>query len=410
MYPVLHSGDVIEYKKHSFMSLKVNDIILVKRKGIMMTHRIIYKSKRHLITKGDSNSNSDGKIYPKDIIAKAIYVKRNNQFIPIDQLYLIQSTLYFREIIKIKQAFERKDVDFIFLKGLPLHLYFEGSHPKRIYADCDVLVNKKYFNEAEKILLQSGYQKSDTKISSTQKKLQDKQSEHAYVKMINNMPVVFDLHIEVVFMMTQLGKLEALYPQQLIDRLTAECLQTKKSIKVNGEQFSILNSEFLIFYLALHLFHHNFSGAFRYDFLDKVIRKVCHAEFISASMTTKTLKHREQKFQCKQVQDNIMRFRLQNFVHPVFILLKKYYKTPISQRFFLSIQPVNLLTSKLINQIVKTNIFNDETRIQAGVTRFKYLYYLSPNPWWRKMWVFTNPQVMYTVMWVGWKKMKKLFF
>jgi hypothetical protein len=65
-----------------------------------------------------------------------------------------------QEIIKIKRAFEEENIDFVFLKGLPLHLYYEKTHPKRIYADCDVLINKKDFLEAEKIIIKFGYKKN----------------------------------------------------------------------------------------------------------------------------------------------------------------------------------------------------------------------------------------------------------
>ena len=44
--------------------------------------------------------------------------------------------------------------------------------------------------------------------------MKDKESELAYYKIINGFMVTFDLHLEVVFMMTQLGRLEALYPQK----------------------------------------------------------------------------------------------------------------------------------------------------------------------------------------------------
>ena len=102
--------------------------------------------------------------------------------------------------------------------------------------------------------------------------MKDKESELAYYKIINGFMVTFDLHLEVVFMMTQLGRLEALYPQHLIDELTSEFLKGKRKIIIHGSRFSILSSIHLVLYLALHFFHHNYRGAFRLDFLDKVIR------------------------------------------------------------------------------------------------------------------------------------------
>jgi len=375
-----------------------------------MTHRVIYKHSSYIIVKGDHNPISDGRIYPRQIAAQAIQVKRSNRITSLDNIYLIQSTIYFQEIVTIKKAFEKVKIDFVFLKGLPLHLYFEGSHPRRIYADCDVIINKKYFAQAESILIEKGYKKADIHWSKTVRKMQKRDVEVMYTKIVNGFLVTFDIHLQIDLSIVHLGNFEALYPQKLIDCLTTECLHTKKQIRVNGEQFLILDSEFLILYLALHLFHHNFSGVFRYEFLDKVIRhsgkrtKRAHPESI---LDNQKWCQNDDIF--LDVASKIKEYRLQNFVYPVFVLLKKYYKTPIPQKFFRSIEPVNPLTHKFINQIIKTNIFNDEPRIKAGITRFKYLFYLSPYPWWRKAWVFVNPQVTYTIFWVITRRIKNLF-
>jgi signal peptidase I len=392
MLPILRPNDIVYFKKTPFLKIKVNDLIIFKKKNQLITHRVIYKTKKYLITKGDNNPNSDGKIYPKQILGRVYQIKRNGQIFKPETFYLIQSTHYFSEIIKIKKEFDKENINYVFLKGLPLHLYFEGKHPQRLYADCDVLIDKKDFQKAEEILFSFGYQKADTSLSSFQKKLQDKKVENAYFKTINGFTVVFDLHLEVVFMMTQLGKLEALYPQKLIDDLTEEFLKTKRKIKINNEKFLILDTCYLILYLALHLFHHNFSGAFRYDFLDKVIKK--------------------SKISIKSWQEIVLiikKYQLNNFVFAVFFLLKKYYKTSVPPLFIRSIQPINPLTRKLINKLTKINIFNDESRIRAGIKRFLYLFIFSPSPFWKKILIIFNPQVIFAVLWVVWKKIKKLF-
>jgi len=389
MLPILRENDIIYFKKISFSEIKVNDLIIFKKKNQLITHRVIYKTKKYLITKGDNNPNSDGKIYPKQILGRVYQIKRNGQIFKPDTLYLIQSTHYFSEIVKIKNEFDKEKINYVFLKGLPLHLYFEGTHPKRLYADCDVLIDKKDFQKAEEILFSFGYKKADTSLSSFQKKLQDKQVENAYFKTINGFTVVFDLHLEVVFMMTQLGKLEALYPQKLIDDLTEEFLKTKRKIKINNEPFLILDTCYLILYLSLHLFHHNFTGAFRYDFLDKVIKKTTRAKEI-----------------LKRVQDDIYKYRLENFVFPVFFLLKKYYQTPFFINFLKEIQPVNPLTRKLINKLTKINIFNDDPRFRAGIKRFLYLFIFSPSPFWKKILIFFNPQVIFAIFLVLIRKIK----
>ena len=408
MLPILRSGDVVHYRKMSIKNIKINDLVLVKKKSKLFTHRVIYKeiprpvypeqSRRarddrgggFLITKGDNNPESDGKIYPQNVVAKVQSVKRNGKEFDPNQIYLLQSSLYFQEIIKIKSLFERHNIDFVYLKGLPLHLYYEGEHPRRIYADCDVLVNKNDFQRAEKILLKQGYKKQDSPLSKGQKHMKDKESELAYYKIINGFMVTFDLHIEVVFMMTQLGRLEALYPQKLINKLTEECLRTKRQVKIHNEFFQILDTKYLILYLALHFFHHNYRGAFRLEFLDKVIRKnKPNTELINLPAG-----------KAGQLIDTVKFYRLHNFVYPTFLLLKKYYQTPIPQNFLAKIKPTNPLIRESVNSLIKTNIFDDEPRIGAGITRFKNLFFLSPEPLWRKMMIVFNQQVLYTGVWL----------
>jgi len=392
MQPILFDNDIVYFKKTAFSKIKVNDLIVFYQKKQIICHRVVYKTNRFLITKGDNVLLPDGKVYPRQILGRVYQIKRNGQLFDPQTLYLIQSTHYFNEIVKIKNEFDRQKINYLFLKGLPLHLYFEGEHPKRLYADCDVLVDKKDFNRAQKILYRFGYQKSDTSLSSLQKKLKDKEVENAYWKTINGFSVIFDLHTEVVFMMTQLGKLDQLYPQQLINQLTEEFLAAKKKIKINDEQFLILHFEFLILYLALHLFHHNFQGSFRYQFFNIVVRK--------SKLNTKDW---------RKVGETIAKYKLNNFVYPVFYLAKKYYQTPIPNSFLNQIKPVNPLANKLINKLTLTNILADEPRIRAGVNRFKNLFFLSPNPLWKKIFVFFNPQVIYSIFFVVFHKIKRRF-
>ena len=70
---------------------------------------------------------------------------------------MLQSSTYFSEIIKIKQALEKNGVEFVFLKGLPIHLYFEKSFPRRIYGDCDLLISPDHGNTVDLILIKLGY-------------------------------------------------------------------------------------------------------------------------------------------------------------------------------------------------------------------------------------------------------------
>ncbi len=418
MVPFLQSGDILYLAKVSFSKLKVNDLVMVKKGGRIFTHRVIYKKSNYIITKGDNNLSSDGKIYPRQIIGKVYQVKRNGKIFNPEDIYLIQSSLYFAEIVKIKKALEKEKIDFIFLKGLPLHLYFEDAHPRRIYADCDILIAEKDYFTAKKILENLHYKYHDDSYSETHKILKDKITEFSFYKNINNFPVLFDVHLEPVFMMNQLGKLNELYPQELIDKLTVDFLRDKQQLSINNQQFPILSLSNLILYLSLHFFHHNFRGAYRLELVDRVIKREAlsvnrlRSRYREASIVKRNrpTKQASSPLDYFRLTDLISKYRLQNFVYPVFILLKKLYKTPIPDSFLLSIKPSDFqlnYQSTIINQ--ELSIFNDEPRIKAGITRFKNLLYLSPNPWWRKMLIIFNPQVVYSIFWVLMKRLKRGF-
>ena len=381
MVPLLHPRDLVNYQKISFSKIKTNDLILVFKKNQAFTHRVIYKTDIYLITKGDNNLESDGRILPQQIIGKVTSVKRQSKIFDPEMIYLIQSSLYFKEIVKIIEAFEKNKVNYVFLKGLPIHLYFEKTHPRRLYLDADVLIDKSHYEIATEILKKFGYKLADSSLSPTQKKLKDKTVEISFYKLINGFPVVFDIHLEVAFMMTQIGNLDALYPQKLIDQLTEEFLKEKKKVIINGFGFHILSPVNLIIYLALHFFHHNFTGAFRLELLDKVIRK-CHPAKGGISKL-------------------INEYHLQNFISPVFRLLKKYYNTPLPVPFLKTMEQFNNLTMK---QYLKINIFSTS----AGVRRFFLLFSLSPFPIFKKILVFFNPQVIYLIVFILNSKLKML--
>src|SRR3972149_9460016 len=87
-------------------------------------------------------------------------------------------------------------------------------------------------------------------------------------------------------------------------------------------------------------------------------------------------------------------YQLANFVYPAFMLLRKYYQTSIPKFFLASIKPgftnlINLIDFKNLS------VFDDESRIRAGVNRFKLIFMLSPQPFWKRLMIFFNPQVVY---------------
>lgn len=391
MTPILLDEDIVYFKKAKFSQIKTNDIITVKKLNKLFTHRIIYKTNKYLITKGDNNIISDGRIYPNQIVGRLYQIKRNGEILNPENIYLIQSSLYFAEIVKIKKALEKEKIDFVFLKGLPLHLYYEGAHPRRIYADCDILVSLEGQSNIHRLLIKNGFKKSETSYSSIHKILKNKETEDMYYKKINGVPVLFDVHYEAVFMMNQIGKLNELYPQKSTDQMSKQFLKERMIVQIQNENFPILSPPDLIIYLALHFFHHNYNGIFRLELLNTIFQKIHYSRrtYVSSSVIF------------------IRKYKLENFVYPTFLLLQKYFKTPIPKKFMDSIKPHRNKMKYIDENILRINIFNDEPRIKAGVTRFKNLFYLSPQPLWRNILIIFNPAVIYSIFWVILRKLKR---
>lgn len=380
MEPLLYNDDIIYFKRINAKQIKINDIVLINKQQLFI-HRVIYKNNQYLVTKGDNNHLSDGKIKPNQVLGQVVKIKRGkNVYKPAD-IYLIQSGLYLKAVVEIKKLFEKNKIEYVFLKGLPLHLFFEGTHPKRLYFDCDILISRQCFPLAEKIILSQGYKVVDFPLSKQRISMRSKSPERSYQKIIEGFPINLDIHLEAVFMMTQLGNLEALYPQTLIDLFTYELLKTKREVNINKETFSILHVHYLIIYLSLHFFHHNFQGVFRLEFINKIVRR-----------------SKLRLDDWEDINKIIARFNLNNFIAPVFFLLKEYYQTSIP----------NFINHYHGKQIYKNdNIFDSEQRIVAGVNRFRNLFLLSPYPLWKKVFIFTNHEVIYYIFFV---LKKKLFY
>lgn len=389
MNPLFRSGDVIFLKQVPFQKIRINDIVGVKKGKIVFVHRVIYRTSDYLLTKGDANPRVDGKILAGNVLGIVEKIKRKGQESTPDKLYLFQSLLYFKEIKKVKRAFDKAGIDFAILKGLPLHLYLEKKIPRRIYSDCDLLVKENDIGKIEKIMKNVGYKKFNDSLSNLHDKFKERDPEISFYKKLNNAIVFFDIHLEVVFMMTKLGKLEGLYPRSMVKKITEKLLDETQNIKIDGESFRILSWENLLVYLCLHLFHHNYKGSYRYELIKTLIEK--------------------KRINYAQCAETIKTFRLENFVFACFPILLKYYKTRVPQSFLKEIRPSKKI--KLINKIIlKSDIFSQNDRLSGGEERFKLIFNLSPSPFYRKTLEFFNPQVIYSIFFVLTRRLKRRFY
>ncbi|HRN70626.1 MAG TPA: signal peptidase I [Candidatus Woesebacteria bacterium] len=373
MYPLLMSNDIVYFAEIKWNNIQINDIIIIKKRNILITHRVIYKTNTYLITKGDNNLKADGKVYKKDIVGKLEKVKRGNTEFHPELFYLLQSSFYLDEIKQMSILFRKYNINFLFLKGLPLHLFYEKKIPRRLYADCDILVNLADLHKIKRIFLNLGYQISKNDLNAQKK---SNFGELNLYKKIQNVVVVFDIHVEPVFMMTQINLTKELYSERYMQQMSEEFLQNKKEIIVDKVSYPILQPSYLIMYVCLHFFHHNFKGSFRLSFIHTII-----------------CKEKDNKQVWSEIILTTHKYNLQSFVYPVFLLLKKYYKTQISNSIIERVKPNNYMQQKIGEHFVSDSFLNDESRLFGGINRLILLIVLSPNPIYKKVLLIFNTEV-----------------
>lgn len=375
MEPFFRDGDVLEIKKTLFSSIKIDDFVTVKNGKNLVTHRVIYKHPKgfFIISKGDNNLKHDGKIFPKQVLGKVFSAKRDTKLFEPDKLYLIQSTIYYREIVNAIKLFDKANIDYAILKGLPLYLHLFKSHPKRVYADCDLLINQKDYPQAIKTLKKTGYRVNTSSPAVT-----------SLIKIASGFPVMFDVHKEAVFLMTKLQNLAPLYPPSYTKQFSTMLLKEKVWVTLNNNRYPILSSENLFVYLLLHLFHHNYKGYYRFEMVKSVLKLNLNFEKISKI---------------------ISEYKLKSFIYPAVAILKNHYGVKFPTSFITSITPQKNLVSYINKGVLTEDIFSDELRIHSGVKRFIRIYRLSPQNEFFKPLVFFDWQVVKLIFWVIWKRL-----
>lgn len=383
---LIRDGDIVEVKKKTFSSLRVNDIVVIYLKKKLITHRVIYKARSYLITKGDANMIADGRVFPHQIIGEVEQIKREGKSIRLSDAYLIQSSYYFKEMVEIIRTFAKHKIQYVILKGLPLHLFYEGVHPRRIYADIDFMVKREDVKKSAKILQKLGFKAQEHSLSETHHRLKNHLVEIAYAKNIRGWYVVVDLHAEAAFLMTQLGDMNLLYPKRLLSDLSESFITHAKMIQLGGVSVCILSPSHLFIYLSLHFFHHNFQGMFRLELMNNVVKKMS----FSSRQQTKIIKV-------------IKKYRLENYMYPSLRLLQKYFPET-KRKIKLIIGAIGPTTNYQLLTTLTPPIFDDESRLVGGIRRFILIFLASPQPFWKKLYVFFQPSVLFSVWWVFWRR------
>jgi hypothetical protein len=356
MFPLLASDDGVYIQKAS--NYEIDDIVVFKKKGRLIAHRLVYVKRKgkSFITKGDNNPKADPKISADKILGKIDKIRRGKELVLIDHLYLAQSSLYLTQIKKLNRAMVNEKIRYILLKGLPLHLFYAKTPPKRLYLDADILIRTADFEKVKKVLIKLGFKTASPVLFG--KKIK----EFSQISFVNNtrpFPVVIDVHLEPAVGFTKVLSLNRLIPNLTSYHL--HLFRNTKMAKVEKTDFPILNPENLLLYLLLHLFHHNFQGTHRMELIDAVIRK----KDINWRLFTNTANN----------------FAYGNFIYPGISLLQKYYATPLPSKLNPKLRV--LASTKLLTLFLTYlhSPFNEGAANQQRAKRFLFLMFLSGVGW-----------------------------
>lgn len=392
MYPLLQNEDIVEYVQTPFSDIRFNDIVLTYVEDKLITHRVIYKTKKTCITRGDNNAAADPPLRGERILGKVVRFKRKGRWHSICDIYLIQSALYLHEIKKLEALLQTNKIPHVFLKGVLVSLHYEGSIPQRIYADCDILVSREHYKIIQKIFIRLGFTlQKKSPHAFNRKKLED-QPEVSYAKTVNGIPVVFDVHFEPVFLMRQFEGTNSLYPERLLKQLGNEIIRTSKRRNLKGYIYPLCSFPHQILYLALHIFHHNFTDGVRYQFLDTIIR-TSSLSFRSPIGGEKS-RNAKRFGNWEELAAIIKEYRLEGYLYLVFVILKKYYKTPIPPSFFRAIAPSRFALYVIHHIAQRVDIFSQNNQVQERIERMIFVFFLSPEPFIKKALLFFHPETI----------------
>jgi len=358
MFPLILPKDkvvVIKAKR-----LNRDDIVVFTKNSRLIAHRLIYVSPRkdYLVTRGDNNLSSDGKISQSQILGKIETLKRGGGKLSLSHVYLTQSSIYLKELKEIDLAFREQGVPYVILKGLPVHITINNSPPKRLYLDADILVKKGDFKKATQALLDLQFKKLKSTLLGKEAELS---SQLDFTKFTNPFPVTIDLHKSPAIGFTKTRILDYLAPDSNL--FSDYLFRNVRNVYVGSTKFPILKNETLLIFLLLHLFHHNFRGIERIRLISDLIA-IGHLNW-------------------KRVRKDTKKLNVDPYISCALIFVNKYY--PGAPKL-----PRSVLYSALTLFI---SPFNSLPKHLERAERFILLILLSPESLWKKVSVVFEPKV-----------------
>lgn len=352
MLPLFDPGSSLEIVKAK--KYQIDDIIVFNKRNRLIAHRLIYipKSRKFFITKGDNNLQNDGKISPDMILGKVKSVMGKNKYSEIESFYLTQSLLYMHYIVRFTDYLKRNDIPYIILKGLPIHLRYEGKIPNRIYFDVDFLIKEKDLHVVDKYLKTIGFIKpkkdKNKKIDAVQ---------HTYINTDKAFGVNFDIHISPVRIYRKLNLLNVFVPDK--EKISKMLWEGLEKIKISGKEYTVLEKETQIVYLLLHFFQHNIEGIHRLDFINNIVAKGSRPNW-------------------NQIAQIVKEYSLFSLCYTPLKMLEIYYGFCAPRKFYSFFK--NFGYVRIVGNIISrySNPFNSNGRYYSLAKRLVYSIIFSP--------------------------------
>jgi hypothetical protein len=352
MLPLISPHDkvtIIPVKKYL-----VDDIVAFKKEDKLIVHRIIYipKNNSYVITKGDANGKCDGKILKTNLLGKVTHVVKNGEKITLRHIYLTQSTQYLSAYKQLTYTLNKNNVVYTILKGVPIHLYYEGKIPGRLFFDMDIFLRKPEDIEMVIDIFQSlGYLYN----AKEAEKSKIVPSEVSFTLPSKPFAITFDVHVNVVRRFRLIGFPNKFLPNS--QNISNYLLKNTTNIRIGGITYPILNRESLFVYLLLHFSQHNYQGIFRLNLISNLMSGNLNFPSVAAS---------------------IGKLGLAGYTYPAILMLQKYYGY-VPKSFLQSVKPntIQLIIGTLISKLV--NPFDSESKTVNSLKRLLYVILLSPS-------------------------------
>jgi len=103
--------------------------------------------------------------------------------------------------------------------------------------ECSLLMNQSNLKKVEEVLIRFGYKETNVSFSKIHRLWPKSTIEVSYYKKIKGLVVFFNIHLQAVFLMTQINNLNALYPNVLLANFTKDLLQTKIKVRIDQQKF-----------------------------------------------------------------------------------------------------------------------------------------------------------------------------